>query len=295
MLVLVLSTVLAAEPPGPDTIVLDVELAQALGDGLFASGDPTGALQWYRVARWLQPTGDELSGIQARVGLGLEATGDFAGAADWYTRVEGPLSQNMQVRAGVCRFKSGATTWGTETFDALAAEVPAVRGDVELLQGVLWLEQGDAHQAAEAFSSVPTSDPRSAKAAGMAARAGTNPPLKSPVVAAGLSVVPGMGQMYTGHRAHGWRNLGAAAMLGGGTWWTMSEGLKGDPMMAGMGGALATTAAIGWTANVIGAWKRGRTAAHEARLAHAKEVREAAVQAFPDLPLDPDPAQLRRN
>ncbi len=286
--VLWLSLTAAASEPIP----LDVELARNVGDGLFAAGDPTGALQWYRVARWLEPTGQELDGIEVRIAMGLEATGLYSQAAAQYEQVAHVYGDLATLRAGVCRFRSGAPRWGEDTFAQLVSESPSTTADVALLRGVLWLEAGDAETAADAFARVPLADPRSATAAGLAARSTAVPLHKSPALAASLSIVPGMGQLYAGDAAAGVRNIALAGALGTSSMMMMKMGDEGTTWAAGVGGALLTTATIGWTVNVIGAWKRAEKAATAATRAHAETVRTEALQALPALPLLPSPAQL---
>ena len=280
-------TVAASEP-----IPLDVELARNVGDGLFAAGDPTGALQWYRVARWLEPSGDELDAIDVRIAMGLEATGLYPQAATQYAQVADEYADLATFRAGVCRFRSGASRWGEETFAQLVTAHPGAAADVSLVRGMLWLEAGDADAAATAFASIPLADPRSATAAGLAARSTAIPLHKSPALAASLSIVPGIGQMYAGDAPAGFRNLAIAGVLGTGSMMMMKMGDEGTTWAAGVGGALLTTATIGWTVNIIGAWKRAETAAAEATRTHAAAVLVEARDALPTLPLAPSPAQL---
>ncbi len=287
--VFVLAAGLAA---ASDPVVLDVELARDLGDGLFASGDPTGALQWYRVARWLEPTGDELAGIQMRVGMGLEATGDPAAAADWYTRVDGAYTEVAQLRTGVCRFRTGSTQWGTETLAEYRTAHPTGATEAWLMEGVLWLEAGQPSHAATAFASTPNDAPEAARSAGLAARAGAPPLGKSSVVAAGLSTIPGLGQMYTGAMGPGWRNLALTGLLGGGTWMMMGMGADGHVWATGTGGALMAVGLAGWTVNVTDAWRRAADARDTARREHSETVRKEVLEAFLELPLDPSPGQL---
>lgn len=285
---LVASVAFAGEP-----VPLDVELARDLGDGLFVDGDPGGALQWYRVARWLDPTSEELAGIQMRVAMGLEASGKYAEATTWYDRVDGQYAGVAAFRTGVCRYRSGSAQWGEDTLAAVRTDYPALSADAYLVEGVLRLEAGQPDHAAQAFASVPSSAPNSAKAAGFAARAGAPPLSKSPALAAGLSVVPGLGQMYTGAMRPAGRNILMAGALGGGTMMMMRMGADGHVWATGAGGAMLAMGTLGWSVNIIDAWKRADRIRDEARQKHADAVRADVLATFPELPVEPAPTQLR--
>ncbi len=273
---------------------LDVALARDLGDGLFAAGDAVGALQWYRTARWLEPSAAELPGVQVRVGMGLEATGDFAAAQDWYRRVDLGDPQLARLRAGICVSRLGAPDRGNAELVSLSDDFPALRPTVDMVRGALWVEAGALDAAAQAFAAVPAAHPQGPTAAGIAALAGAPPHRKSPGVAAGLSLLPGAGQMYVGQWGRGLGSLAMVGALFGGAWWTTSQatatGAAGWSTVAGGLGA----AGLGtWSWTVVRAWRSAEGAAAEARAAHVAAVQERLDTLLPEIPLAPSPDQLQ--
>ncbi len=289
-LVLLLGATLArASAP----VALDVDLARDLGDGLFSSGDAAGALQWYRVARWLEPTADELPGVQIRIALALEANGALTEAIGWYQRIDDGDVDFARLREGICISRNGAPSRGDVVLRELATAVPEDAPQVDLIRGTLWVEAGELDKAASAFAAVPTGHQDGATAAGLAASAGTLPHLKSPGVALGLSVLPGLGQMYSGDWGAGLRNLGLGGALAGGGMMLMNWGHTEDAAWAsGMGGALLTTFGVGWSVSAVGAWKRAEKAAAKVRQEHADDVRRRIDELLPALPIDAEAALL---
>lgn len=290
---MLLWTALSLSALASTPVELDVALARDLGDGLFQSGDAAGALQWYRTARWLEPSADELPGVQLRVGMGLEAGGDYSGALDWYRRVDLGDDRLARLRAGVCVFRAGSARRGDGELQALGTDAPELRPTVDMVRGALWVQEGDLKQAERAFAAVPSSHPQGATAAGLAAYAGAPPHEKNPAIAATMSVLPGVGQMYVGDWLPGVRNLLLVGLAGGGAWWTAQQGAATESAwMMGMSGALTTAGAAGWAVNVGGAWRRAEDAAAAARQAHAAELGERVERLLPEIPLEPAPAQL---
>ena len=210
-LVLLLGATLArASAP----VALDVDLARDLGDGLFSSGDAAGALQWYRVARWLEPTADELPGVQIRIALALEANGALTEAIGWYQRIDDGDVDFARLREGICISRNGAPSRGDVVLRELATAVPEDAPQVDLIRGTLWVEAGELDKAASAFAAVPTSHQDGATAAGLAASTGTLPHLKSPRGCAGVERAAGPGPDVLGRLGRRGAQLGLGWSIG---------------------------------------------------------------------------------
>jgi len=286
MHLLLLSTLAWAGPA--ESIALDAAEALELGDVLFRGGDPEGALGWYRVAAHLAPRGEgaDLDAIWYRAGLAQEAAGLPQAAVVTYEKVGGAWQDAARLRAGVAAFAADAPNRGDEQLARLAQDsaTDSLRLTATLMRGTLWLERGERDRAATAFETLPPGPPKQEAQALLGAHAAA---LRSPALAAGLSLVPGLGQTYADDPRRG-RTLATVSALGLSSgalaWW----GMKAEqPMAMGAAGALGAGMVINWGRSGFQAAEATRARNAESREAERVALQKAARAAFPDLPRSP--------
>jgi hypothetical protein len=274
---------LAARPGAAAPADGGLSAAEALevGDHLLREGDPAGALGWYRAADLLSPRtgGVDPDAVQLRLGLALERSGQPQAAVVAYGRVGGEAAERARLREGVAAFRAGATRRGDEALAALAGSAadPELRAAAALQRCRLWLEQGDPARARAALEALPADHPERRRAAALVARLDHPLHLKSAGLAAGLSVLPAVGQAYAGDpraaRTLGaWGAFAAGAALTG--WWGWKEG---SPAALGVSGALGTGMVLTWGRGIGEAAKAAESANRAAEAARRARWAEAAA------------------
>ena len=280
----------AARAGAPDAALTAAE-ALEYGEHLLRSNDPDGALEWFRLAELLAPRtgGVDLDLVLLRQGMAHELRGAPTLALATYGKVSGPLHEAARLRAGVAAFAAGADARGDEALRALAAGTadPTLAATATLLRGSLWVEAGRPAEARAAFAALPAAHPSRAAAERLVADAARPLHLKSPGLAAGLSVVPALGQAYAKDPRSG-RTLATWAALAAGTgltgWWgTRAE----SPAALGVSGALGTGMVVVWGRGLWQAARAAEATNTAARAAERARLRAAAAQALPELPRVP--------
>ena len=163
--------------------------------------------------------------------------------------------------------------------------------------GVLALEDFDLPTAQSQFAAVHHGDVEAsvpllhARAGELSTAAASPLPRKSPWLAAGLSLAPGLGQLYAGHRGDAAIAFLFNAGFGAGATFLLVDGIQqGRGWEIGAGAALAGLFSISYPANLLGAYRGAhRTNRHHER----RRAEELLQQAWaPELELAAEEVEL---
>ena len=261
---------LADEGSAPVPLAPPVEGVDARGfaDHLLATGDPYNALTWYRLVLYQEPDAADADAIRFKIGLCYERGRRFDAAVHAYGQVSGGLEGRAMYRVGLSEHAAGRVEVGDAALDGILLFAP---GDpwgqrAQYTAGVLALQRSDLDAARRRFEQVPGGDPLAARAATLAGEAAVPLSQKRPGLAMGLSVVPGLGQLYAGHPGDAAMAFVFNAALGLWSGSLLANGIQDEkPAQIVAGAALGSVFAVTWSANLLGA-KRGaqRTNQHRA-------------------------------
>jgi hypothetical protein len=262
---------------------------RGFADHLLASDDPYNALTWYRLVLFQEPDAADADTIRFKIGLCYERGRRYDAAAHAYGQVSGELEGRAMYRTGLSEHAAGRVEVGDAALDGIAVFAP---GDpwgnkAQYTAGVLALQRSDLAAAQRRFEAVAPTDPMAERAAGLAADAAVPLSRKSPGLAMGLSVVPGLGQLYAGHKGDAAMAFVFNAALGLWSGSLLANGIQDEkPGQVVAGAALGSVFAVTWSANLLGA-KRGaeRTNQHRA-LRRSQQLLETAW--VPELELASD-------
>ncbi len=303
MILCLIATALAAEPaPGPELPsatapraelpqppALSADQAVAFGDHLLAQGDAYNALTWYRLALFLDPQRPDAEALRFRVGLAYERGERYPAAVFAYGQVGGPLADRAAYRAAIADHRAGNEAAADLGLERVGVFYPgsewAPRAD--FARGIFALQRYDLETAQTRFAafSHPES-PLAPRAAELATAASEPVPRKSPALAASLSVVPGLGQLYAGHPGDAMMAALFNVPLALGAGLLLADGVEQQrPTEIAAGAVLGSVFVVAfYPSNVIGAW-RGAERTNQMRERRRSEALLQQAWA-PDLELD---------
>lgn len=303
MILCLIAIATATEPapppaaPLPATVAppaVDAATAAAFGDHLLGQGDGYNALTWYRLALFLDPHAPGADALRFREALAYERGERWEAAVYAYGQVQGELAAQAGYRAALCEQRAGnaaAADLGLGNVAAFHPDSPwAPRA--AYARGALALERHDLDAAAAALSAFPyPSDPLAPRAASLAAAAAEPLPQKRPALAAGLSVLPGLGQLYAGHPGDAFMAAAFNWTAGVGGALLLADGIKEKrPLEIGAGAFLAGVFSLTWPSNVVGAYRGAiRTNEHRERRAAEALLQQAWT---PELELEAEDVVL---
>jgi tetratricopeptide (TPR) repeat protein len=282
------------ELPAPAPPAVDAGTALAFGDHLYEEGDAYNALTWYRLALFLEPDRPDADALRFREAMAYEKGERYPAAVFAYGQVTGPLADHAAYRSALCEQRSGNETSARVSLERVSAYYPdspwAPRA--AYAQGVLALRRYDLAGASRTFGAFSyPADPLAPRAATLSAEAAEPLPHKRPLLAAGLSVLPGLGQLYAGHPGDAMMAALFNIPLGLGAGLLLADGVE---QKRGLEiGAGAVLGGVFWFAtypsNLIGAW-RGATRTNKQ---HERRKAEALLKEAwdPTLELDIDDVQ----
>ena len=245
---------------------VDARTARAFGDHLLQTGDAYNALTWYRLALFLEPDAPDADALRFRMALAWERGERYPAAVFAYGQVTGPLMDQATYRAAVADFEAGNLLSADHTLETLTLYSPdsvwAPRA--AYTRGVLALQAHDLPTASARFATFAYVDsPLAVRASALAAAAAEPVRKKSPGLAAALSVVPGLGQLYTGHPGDAAMAAALNIPIGLGAGLLLADGLQtGRPVEIAAGGLFTGMFALTFPSNLLGAY-RGAARANE--------------------------------
>lgn len=302
---LLLATALAAEPalpeapPAPPAEAaapgLTADQAAAFGDHLLAQKDGFNALTWYRLALFLEPARPDADALRFKQALAYERGERYPAAVFAYGQVGGALADRAAYRGALADHRAGNDVSADLALERLGLFFPDSRWapPAAYARGVLALQRFDLDVAQARFSAFPYADHALApRAAALAGEAAAPVPRKSPALAAGLSVVPGLGQLYAGHPGDAFMAALFNIPLGLGAGLLLADGIEQQrPTEIAAGAVLGTVfLAATWPSNLVGAWRGAeRTNQHRER----RRAEALLQQAWdPSLELDAQDVEL---
>lgn len=292
MILSLIAVALAAEPVPSETPAppaLSAEQAAAFGDHLLAEGDAYNALTWYRLALFLDPQRPDADALRFREGLAYERGERFPAAVFAYGQVGGDLADRAAYRAALADHRAGNDLSADLSLERVGLFFPESEWAprAAFARGVLALRAFDLDKAEAQFGAFDfPSSPLAPRASALALAAAEPIPKKSPKLAAGLSLVPGLGQLYAGHPGDAFMAALFNIPLGLGSGLLLADGIdQGRPTEIAAGAVLGTVfLAATYPSNLVGAY-RGAKRTNERR----ERVRAEALlqQAWdPGLELD---------
>lgn len=282
------------EAPAPAPPSVDAATAVAFGDHLYAEGDAYNALTWYRLALFLDPGRPDADALRFREAMAYERGERYPAAVFAYGQVTGPMADRAAYRSALCEEHAGNPTSARVSMERVAAYYPdspwAPRA--AFAEGVMALRRYDLATASRTFGAFSYPDsPLAPRATHIAAEAAEPLPRKRPLLAAGLSVLPGLGQLYAGHPGDAMMAALFNIPLGLGAGLLLADGIeqkRGVEIGAG-----AVLGSVFWLAtypsNLIGAWR----GAQRTNKQHERRKAEALLKEAwdPSLELDIDDVQ----
>lgn len=283
------------EAPAPAAPAVDATTALAFGDHLYQQGDAYNALTWYRLALFLEPDRPDAEALRFREAMAYEKGERYPAAIFAYGQVTGSLADHAAYRSALCEQRAGNDTSARVSLERVGAYYPdspwAPRA--AYAEGVLALRRFDLATASRTFGSFPYADdplaPRAARLATAAAEPLPHP--KRPMLAAGLSVLPGLGQLYAGHPGDAMMAALFNIPLGLGAGLLLADGIeqkRGVEIGAG-----AVLGGVFWFAtypsNLIGAWRGAQRTNKQRERRRAESLLKEAWD--PSLELDIDDVQ----
>ncbi len=291
MILCLIAAALAAEPDPATPPAVTADQAVAFADQLRAQGDAYNALTWYRLALFLDPEGPDAEALRFRIGLSYEQGERYPAAVFAYGQVGGALADRAAYRGALADHRAGNDLSADLSLERVGVFYPSSEWapKASFARGVIALQRFDLAQAQERFASFPhPDDPLAPKAAALAELASQPLPRKSPALAAGLSVVPGLGQLYAGHPGDAFMAALFNIPLGLGAGLLLADGIdQRRPTEIAAGAVLGTVfLAATYPSNLVGA-ARGARRTNEHRERRAAEA--LLEQAWdPALELDAD-------
>lgn len=279
MTLLLLAAALAAEPTPPvveSTPALDARTAVAFGDHLLTSGDPYNALTYFRLALFLEPERPDAESLRFRIGLAYERGERWPAAVFAYGQVGGDLADRAAYRAALAEHRAGVAGAADLALERVTLFFPdsSWAPRAAYARGVLALQAGELQQAESLFAAFSFPDHALAPRARSLAEAAALPlPRRSPTLAASLSVVPGLGQLYAGHPGDALMAALFNIPLGVGSGLLLADGIEtGRPVEIAAGAVLGSVFLVAtYPSNLIGAW-RGAVRTNEHRERRAAEA-----------------------
>jgi TolA-binding protein len=266
---------LATPAPVVPACVPDAASARAFADHLLSKGDPFNAVTWYRLALFQDPTRGDADAIRFRIAAAYELGQRWDAAEVAYGLVEGTsLASRAAYRSAVVNEKAGRFIAADQQFESVTQYYPDTpwAARASFARGVVFLENRDLGRAALRFDAASTApalgEPWPERAKLLASRAREPLPHRSPLVAAGLStVLPGAGQLYSGHAGDGAMALVANGVLATWSATLLRDGIEHDKgWKTGMGTAIGAMFAVTWVSNIYGGWRSAvRFNEHKAR------------------------------
>ncbi len=254
-----------APPAAPVGATVDAATARSFADRLLDAGDPFNALTWYRLALHLDPDRPDAEVVRFRMAWAYEAGGRWDAAEAAYGQVLGPgLTDRATWRIAAVAAQDGRPQDADRWFAVLADEELALHPDspwvtrAPFARGVVALQAHDLPTAARRFAEVPPeADPWGPRAASLATASAVPLPSRSPLLAAVLStVLPGSGQVYTGHLGDGLMAFAASGVLGAWSYTLVRQGVEQERAWeVGLGAVVGGMATLTWSSNVVGAWR----------------------------------------
>jgi TolA-binding protein len=203
---------------------------------LYAAGEYYRAIGEFQRFLFVQPEHPLASEAQLTIGLAFFCGEHWLQAFEVFRRVRTTSDSTMRAEAALwmveTRARGGDQEEAIRLYQELIRQYPesVIAQRAAYLLGWGYVRQRQWTGAREAFAQIDSQSPYHASGERLAAALGTPPqlPHRSPTVARVLStVLPGTGQIYTGHTFDGLIGLGLHAALIAGTTGAVLAGLEG--------------------------------------------------------------------
>lgn len=248
-------------------------------------GDPFNALTFFRLADMLD--GTRRGDLAFRMALCYELGDQFAAAEQAYLDLAGQStdwSVAATYRAAMSARAAGRPAEAALHLQDVVLEGRGTEAEVraQFMLGVTALDAADlagARAAFKTFRAAHPEEPLSVRADAALRVLDAPVPRRSPVMAGALSaLVPGAGQLYSGHAGDAFMAFFSSGVLGLWSYSLIRSGVEDEQgWRVGTGAALGTVAAFTWTSNVFGAVRGARRTNSYLRSRRSGEVlRETA-------------------